>query len=88
MATLTISLSGSAVVNGSKNYTVSDADIQTLLNWAGRFAPGVTPQSTAAQILVAWANWMIANTVTAVKQDQLGSAAAAATAAVTPISIA
>lgn len=34
MATLTISLSGSAVVNGSKSYTLTDGDIQALIDWA------------------------------------------------------
>jgi hypothetical protein len=33
MATFTASLSGSTVVNGSKNYTISDADIQRLIDY-------------------------------------------------------
>lgn len=56
MATLTVSLSGSAVVNGSKSYTVSDADVQTLLTWVSqqprRFAVPQNP--TNQQLLLAW----------------------------------
>jgi hypothetical protein len=69
MATLSISLSGSGVVNGTKNYTVSDADIQRTLDWASftykayifnTFGPAPTNQ----QILLAWIqNQLIAPTV-------------------------
>lgn len=65
MATLSISLSGSSVVTGTKNYTVSDADLQLVLNWAqaafnpyiqATFNPGNTPGfvPTNQQILLAW----------------------------------
>ena len=58
MATLTISLSGSAIVTGSKSYTVSDADIQALLDWGQANYASVLPQPPAtptnAQILLAW----------------------------------
>ena len=55
MATLSITLSGSAVVNGTKSYTVSDADTQTVLNWAqGAFASSLPQSPTNTQILLAW----------------------------------
>jgi hypothetical protein len=66
---LTISIT-STPVSGSKSYTVSDADVQSLLNWAAvAFAnliqstfnptgiPGFVP--TSQQILLAWVqNWI------------------------------
>ncbi len=81
MATLTISLSGSAVVNGSKSYTVSDVDIQSLLNWAAsvyavqlaaQFNPSNTPGfvPTNAQILLAWVQGFIDSTKASVQRFQ------------------
>lgn len=54
MATLTISLTGSAIVSGTKSYTVSDADLQSLLDTYSqdRAFIGMTP--TNQQILLAW----------------------------------
>ena len=70
MATLAITLSGSAVVNGSKSYTVSDADTQAVLNWAEvAFAASLPqpPQSpTNTQILLAWVQSWINGTRDAV----------------------
>lgn len=81
MASLTVSLSGSAVVVGSKSYTVSDADITSLLAWAAvaydpyiqaTFNPsktaGFTP--TNQQILLAWVQSWINGTKNAVQQFQ------------------
>lgn len=74
MATLTISLSGSSVVNGSKSYTVSDADIQNVIDWAkDAFATPSTPQNpspplTNAQALLAWVNSWIQGTKDAVRR--------------------
>jgi len=89
MATITISLAGSATVaNASKAFTVSDADLQLLLTWAAAFLPGVPPTPTNPQILLAWVNWLMSNTVRAIQtQLQNPNATAAAVAAVTPASI-
>lgn len=70
MATITISLTGSAITgltgNPSKSYTVSDADLQALLTWAaGNFnLPGNAPNS---QILLAWIQDWVSRTIHAVQ---------------------
>jgi hypothetical protein len=67
MATLTIGLSGSGVVNGSKNYTISDAHILRLID-AMKYYNG---DGTNAQLLVAWADSLIAHTKSmVVKKEQ------------------
>lgn len=67
MPTITISLNGSALpgltTNPSKSYTVSDADLQQVLNWAQSafFAtqPSSAPAPTNPQIMLAWVqNWV------------------------------
>jgi hypothetical protein len=78
MATLTISVTGTAVVTGSKAYTVSDADLQALLTWAAKAygpyiaqtynptkAAGFVP--TNQQILLAWVQTWINQTVNSVR---------------------
>lgn len=75
MPTLTISLSGSSVVNGSKSYTVTDADIQKVIDWAattygqkpGPGVPAPTPL-TPQQALLAWVNSWIQGTKDAVQR--------------------
>lgn len=69
MSTITVSLSGSGIVNGTKNYTISDSDLQILLNWAKIrfFAQGATP--TSQQILLAWVQWWVDTTKFRVQQD-------------------
>jgi len=55
MATLAISVSGSALVNASKSYTINDADLQTLLSWAQvSYANALPVNPTSQQILLAW----------------------------------
>ncbi len=66
MATITITLTGSAIVpNSSKAYTISDTDLQSLLSWAAvtfnqyiqtTFNPTNLPTfvPTSQQILLAW----------------------------------
>jgi hypothetical protein len=58
MATLTISLTGSAIIaNASKSYTVSDTDLQSLLDMAA--ANYAAAGATNPQILLAWVqNWI------------------------------
>lgn len=63
MATLTISLAGSGIVNGTKVYNVTDADVQRVLNWAVvEFAnklPAPPAIPTSQQILLQWVqNWI------------------------------
>ena len=68
MATLSISLSGSGVVNGSKNYTVSDADIQRVLDWAKvAFASSLPTNPTNGQVLTAWVQSWVNGTKDAVQ---------------------
>jgi hypothetical protein len=60
MATLTFTLQGSAIVNGSKVYTITDADIQKWINtsidrYSPRDAQGViTTPLTPTEALLAW----------------------------------
>ena len=77
MSTITISLSGSAITGltgtPTKSYTVSDADLQLLLNWAtvafaNTFAPPPAPPPTPQQILIAWIQNWVNGTKTAVQQ--------------------
>ena len=76
MATFTISLSGSSVVNGSKSWTISDADVQALTNYLsaayGRPPPAapLTPQ----QCLLAWVQDFVGQTVANVKDYQRSAA--------------
>lgn len=66
MATFSISLSGSGVVNGSKNWTISDADVQALLN----YLEGVYPAPTSQQVLANWAQAFVRRTIEEVKAHQ------------------
>jgi hypothetical protein len=76
MATITISLNGSAITglttNPSKSYTVSDADLQAVLNWAQVAFAGALPQPPATptnpQILLAWIQNWVNGTKSAVQQ--------------------
>lgn len=83
MATLTISVSGSAIVNGSKSYTVSDTDLQALLDWAAAAyavqiqqafdpnygKPGDVPITpTRQQVLLTWVQSWINGTKVAVQR--------------------
>lgn len=75
MATITISLNGSAISgltsNPSKVYTVSDADLQAVLNWAASAFAGALPATpTNSQILLAWVQNWVNGTRSAVQQFQ------------------
>lgn len=60
MATLSFSVSGSAIGNGTKSYTVSDADLQSFLNWAASaFASNLPSTPTNPQIFSAWADFVV-----------------------------
>lgn len=84
MATLTCSISGSAIAgaNNSRVITVSDADLQTVLNWlaatqlqliANQFNGGVVAGFTPSNAQLEW-GWMqcsiVNGTKTAVQQWQ------------------
>jgi hypothetical protein len=62
VATITIGLAGSAVVNGSKNYTLDDAAVSRLIAAVRyKFKPDSSGK-TDAQILAMWADGVIADT--------------------------
>lgn len=89
MATISIGLSGSAVVTGSKNYTLTDAAVTKLIAWARTAYPFKNAQGvddrTNAQVLVAWTDAFINATrdaVTKVDRDAALAQAASATPAV------
>lgn len=64
--------------NGTKTYTVNDADWLSLLTWVaasqfqatggGRVQPGAPATPTAAQILLAWLSIWVEGTKSAVQQ--------------------
>jgi hypothetical protein len=85
MATITLSVSGSAVVNGTKNYTVSDTDLQSLLDCMKVRLSLSAP--TNAQILVAWANEIMRVATVDVTQFKKQTAAQAASDATSGIAI-
>lgn len=78
MPTLTISLAGSSVVNGSKTWTVTDEDVQTLIDFQrGKYSErGKTPL-TNQQALVAWAQNFVRQTVGEIHTAQREAAQAA-----------
>jgi hypothetical protein len=86
MATLTVGLSGSAVANGSKNYTLTDAVATKLVAWKRANKPVPSPDTrTDAQVLVLVFDDFIQSlrdALTKVDQD-----AALAAVSVTPVVI-
>ncbi len=64
MATLTMSLSGSSVLNGTKSWTITDVDLQTLINSiiAKNTVAGQSPP-TPAQALGIWAQEFVTTTI-------------------------
>ncbi len=70
MATFTISLSGSTVVNGSKSWTLSDADVQSLSNFLIAKFSFNGPPLTPAQALLAWVQDFVNQTVSNVASFQ------------------
>lgn len=68
MSTVTITLAGSGIVNGTKSYTINDTDLQLVLNWSQSvfFAPLSTP--TNQQILLAWVQWWVDTTKQRIQQ--------------------
>ena len=89
MASLTISVTGSAVVTGTKTYTLSDADLQAVLDWAKTsFPPAQLPDTrTNGQVMLAWVQSWINGSKDAVKNFRRAAAHAAADAGVTEPSI-
>ncbi len=70
MATFTMALSGSGVVNGTKTWTVSDADVQHLLDYLASVYPSTTPP-TNQQALLFWVQGFVTETVMNVKAFQV-----------------
>lgn len=75
MTTITISLNGSALsglnTNPSKSYTISDIDLQSLLNWAAaNYATALSTSPTNPQILLAWVQGWVNATKNSVQQFQ------------------
>lgn len=64
MASLTISISGSSVVNGQKSYTLSDNHVQLVIDtMIDKYSPrgvdgNITTPLTAQQALLAWVDNM------------------------------
>ena len=87
MATITLSLSGSSLApNVQVNKTISDTDLQTVLNYVATL-PSSVPGMTNTQLLAGWVTQLFVDQVYAIGGWQRSQAANAAAAAVTPISI-
>lgn len=85
MATLTIALSGSGIVNGSKAYTISDADVQRLLNAS---VTTFNVSGTNTQILLGYVGGLRQYTMNMIKSfegAQVMSSASAQATAIAPI---
>jgi hypothetical protein len=87
MATLTIGISGSAVVNGSKNYTPSDAQVTKLIALARRIVPLVPDTRTDAQVLVALMDSTINSWSQAITKFDVDAAVAQTVASTPPVVI-
>ncbi len=84
MATLTLSLT-SGPVTGSKNYTLSDADVTRWLN-ALKTLDGAG-SLTNAQLLSKWADNVVQSVKSFVKHVERDAAAASASNAITDIGV-
>ena len=82
MAKLTIGLSDSGVVNGSKTYTLNDAMVTRIIT-AMRVRLELPESSTNAQVLAGWADDLVAYTKRQVFEQERRAAADG----VTPIEI-
>lgn len=70
MPTLTMSISGSTIVNGSKNWQLSDADLQRILDFM-KSKPDIPPNLTNAQLLLNWVTEFINGTNQQVQQYEI-----------------
>lgn len=76
MATFTIAFSGSGVFNGSKSWTISDADEQKLIDFlVTKYAGQSTP--TSSQALSSWTQEFVNQTIADVRAYQKSQAVAA-----------
>lgn len=75
MATITFSVN-SGIVTGSKSYTLTDAEVQRMVD---AYRPYATSGASNAQILLAWAGLMMSDTKTYVLQTEQTGAAKAVT---------
>jgi len=89
MATLSIGLAGSGIVNGSKNYTINDAATTKMIAWArATYPPPSLPDTrTDQQCLVQWTDSCINALKDAVSKFDKDLAAKAAFDAEPPIVI-
>jgi hypothetical protein len=85
MATITISLAGSGIINGSKAFTVSDSDVQRIITATAKTL-NLTGQ-TNAQLLLAYAGWIANNTKEMVKVTERNAAVLAAANAVPSVTM-
>ena len=86
MGTLTVTISrGTPALNGSKTYTIPDAHITRLIDWAIEVhsVNGVTP--TAGQALTAWFDDFMSDTKAAILAREKRVASDSATASIAPI---
>lgn len=86
MGTFTVSLTGSGVINGSKSWTISDADVQRLVDYlVAKYTSPVTLSNdsppvqvggvpTPQQAMVRWINSFVAQTKMDVRDRELRSA--------------
>lgn len=86
MATFTIGLT-SGVVTGSKNYTLSDADVTRWVLALRTIRDLSDPALTNAQVLAKWADSVIAQQKALVRRVERDAAEKAAAKAITDITV-
>lgn len=85
MATYTVEISGSAVANGARNRTISDAAISRIIAWQRAIKPLTPDNRTDAQVLVLWQQDLELFTVSSLKEHEQAVARQTAHNGVTPI---
>jgi hypothetical protein len=72
MPTLSISVSSSTVALGSRTYTLTDADLQSVMDWArSAYASSLSTSPTNNQIMAAWVQGFVNGTKNAVDKFEL-----------------
>jgi hypothetical protein len=87
MPTLSISVSSSTVASGTRTYNITDADLQSVIDWGkASFASSLSTAPTNNQVMAAWVQSWVTGTKMAVDKFELDAARAAATAGTITIS--
>jgi hypothetical protein len=88
MATLSLSISGSAIQNGTGERTIQDADLQTLIDvYKAKITTAQNPSPTNVQALNAWFGDIASGARDLIKRKRIDDAKASAEAGVADVVI-